>query len=280
MIPLVEDLLTEVIETRLKWLKTNVDIVDRIFSQASVTSRNRLKEYLANNNIRVLRGFPIDRAQLPAYVIMLGGENEINQTIGNYLGEDEETFDVVQTVETQRILKHDGMYVVKTDNRPLFSINSIEYDGITYDVEFEILDEQRGIVMLDFPVDLAHENTVNIDYVYKESGTEVYGTYYQSQYRVETWTNNGDLTVQLYHLLKWIMLSSREEMAYKGLVVQNLGGLDFEPAPEYFPEFVFRRALTFQCTTENSYEAEFKYINSIDVNGTLVEGEYTTEEGD
>lgn len=280
MIPLVEDILTEVIETRLKWLKTNVDIVDRIFSQMSVTSRNRLKEYLGKNNIKVMRGYPIDRTQLPAFVIMLGGESEMSQTLGGYLGENDETFDIQNQVETQRILNHDGMYVVKTSKRPLFCVNSITYDGITYDVEYEILDEQRGIVMLDFPVDLVQESSVTIDYVYKESGTETYGTYYQSQYRVESWTNNGDLTVTLYHLLKWIFLSSRDEMVEKGLIVQSLGGTDFEPAPEYFPEFVYRRALTFECTVENSYDVEFKYINSIDVNGKLVEGEYRLGEGD
>ncbi|MNW28252.1 hypothetical protein D3C74_50740 [compost metagenome] len=277
MIPLTEDLLTEVVEKRLKWLNSNVDIVDSIFSSAAVTTRERLKEYLKKNGVRVMRGFPVDRTSLPSYVIMLGGEQEVTQVLGGYLGEDDETYEIAQAVETQRILRHDGMSVVKIDNKPLFTVNSITYDGIDYDVEFEVLDYTRGLVMLDFPVDLVHSNTVEINYVYKESGVESYGTYYNAQYRIETWTENGDLTVILYQLLKWILLSERDYLASNGLAIQNMGGLDFEPAPEYFPAFVYRRALTFDCTLENSYDAKFKFINQINVHGEFVD---SVEEGE
>ncbi len=275
MIPLIEDLLTETIENRLKWLKSNVDIVDRIFSQASVTSRNRLKTYLGKNGINVMRGFPIDRTTMPAYVIMLGGETEMGQSLGGYLGDDDEGYELMQTTENQRIINHDGVFAVRVDHKPIFSVNSITYNGVYYDFEWDVIDENKGLIALDFPVDLTESDTVTIDYVYKEKGLESYGTFYNSQYRIETWTTNGDLTVLLYHLLKWIMLSSRDYLGEQGLVVQNLGGLDFEPAPEYMPEFVFRRALTFECTTENSYDAEFSYIQDIEIKGVIADGEET-----
>lgn len=265
MITLVEDVLTEVIETRLKWLKSNVDIVDRIFRGASVTNRNRLKEYLKGDTIKVMRGFPVDRTYLPSYVILLGAEREATPVLGSYLGDDEGTFDLGEANEVLRVQRHDGMNAVKVSHKPIFQINSVTYQGEVYDLECEILDEKRGLVLLDFPVNLEVEDTVEINYVFKDSGTEEYGTYYNSQYRVETWTENGDLTVILYHLLTWIFLCEREKLAEAGLVAQNLGGMDFEPAPEYFPAFVYRRAFTFECTLEKSYEVDYKFISEIDV---------------
>jgi len=75
---------------------------------------------------------------------------------------------------------------------------------------------------------------------------------YSSSYRAEVWSDNGDLTVELYHLLKWALLAGRNELIRQGLFNQKLGGTDFEPAPEYFPIFVYRRALTFWCQSIES----------------------------
>jgi hypothetical protein len=64
---------------------------------------------------------------------------------------------------------------------------------------------------------------------------------------LEVWAKNADLTVELYHLVKWALLSGRDELVNDGLFRQKLSGSDFQPAPNYFPEFVYRRALTFWC---------------------------------
>lgn len=270
MIPIVEDLLSNVIEERLKWLRNNTDIVDRIFSNATVTARSRLKEYLKNSNgIKVLRGFPMDRTQLPSYVIMLGAERETQQHIGDYIGDDEFFSLESITGEVQPIIQRGEIYAVKTKNAPLYEVESIEYDGMIYEYEFDFIDPDKGVLMLMFPVDTETSGEVKVNYTYKRQGAEEYGSYFHTQYRVETWTNNGDLTVILYHLLKWIMLSSRDKFHEEGLNIQTIGGLDFEPAPEYFPEFVYRRALTFECVVENSYQKEYDFIKDIDVSGEI-----------
>lgn len=271
MIPIVEDLLSNIVEEKLKWLRTNPDIVDRIFRNASVTSRSRLKEYIKTNGIKVMRGFPIDRTHLPSYVIMLGVERETQQSLGNYIGDDD-LFSLKEVQgEVQTIKKHKHFFVVKTENAPLYEVESIEYNGVVYESKFEFWDDAKGILLLTFPVDLEKAGEVKINYTYKDEGAEEYGSFFHTEYRIETWTNNGDLTVILYHLLKWIMLSSRDKLHKEGLEIQNLGGLDFEPAPEYFPDFVYRRALTFECVVENTYQKEYGFIKDIDINGEMVE---------
>lgn len=90
------------------------------------------------------------------------------------------------------------------------------------------------------------------DLIIGEDGAEEYviTTLFQPTYRLEVWTDNGDLTTQLYTVLKWIMLASRNYLSEVGLIGQRLGGTDFEPAPEYFPTFVYRRALLLDCQVD------------------------------
>lgn len=261
---LVEDLITEIIESRLKFLKDNVDIVDRIFQTSSISLRNKLKSYLKSNQIKVVRGFPRDQSMLPGYVILLGAEREEQQSIGDFLDEDVDIFEVEEETEDLPIKSHGGFFVVQTEKKPINEITSIYYNGMTHFDGFEVLDEQRGIVSLHFPIDLDISNTVEIIYSRKTTGTENYGTLFMSQYRVETWSENGDLTVLLYHLLKWMFILDRGKLAEKGLVKQSYGGLDFEASPDYFPTFVYRRAMTMDVSYEYVIPVEFEgYISEI-----------------
>jgi len=271
MIPIVETILTEVIESRLKVLKTKADIVDRIFSDSSLTLRNRLKTYLTDGSLRVIRGYPNERATMPCYAIMLGGESETEKSIGSYIG-DEDSYDVETQTVTITAKKVSGVVVLEVPRKPIEFISSITSAVDGSSVDFEVLDAKRGLI--GFPeyesVDAGEE--FELTYSHPEAqGQEFYGSIFSTQYRIETWTTNGDLTVMLYHLLKWIMLSSRDLLEEKGIQLQSLGGLDFEPAPEYMPELVYRRALTFDSKITNSYEKEFYFIQDIILDGELSE---------
>lgn len=265
MIPMVEDIIYDAIDERLKFLKSNVDILDSIFSSASVTTRNKLKEYISNNSIKVMRGYPITQAQLPAYCIMLGGEQEQVAGLDNYLGESD---DVVTASFTETVPIDNKTGKFQTLHKPLVSITSFTYEGLTYTGDYAgIVDPLKGIVQLTGS-DLK-DPTIQVTYVYKSLGYSMYGTMYHSQFRVESWTGNGDLTVILYYLLKWMFLTKRQYFSSQNLFIQNLGGLDFEPLPEYFPDFVFRRALTFECTTDASFDVEFTYVENTTNNGSV-----------
>ncbi len=267
MIPIVEMVLSEVIEAKLKVLKTNADIVDRIFSQSPVTLRNRLKTYLTSGGLSVMRGYPNDRAKMPCYAIMLGGETESEKELGSYLGE-EDSYEIENSTLTLKTVKKSGSVVLEVPRKPIEFISTVTATIDGSPVDFEVLDAKRGLI--GFPeyesIDVGEELEITYSHPVT-TGNDFYGSIFTTQYRIETWTTNGDLTVMLYHLLKWIMLISRDTLEEKGVQLQTLGGLDFEPAPEYMPELVYRRALTFESIITNSYEKEFYFIQDIILDG-------------
>ncbi|MNN29052.1 hypothetical protein D3C81_1426400 [compost metagenome] len=268
---MVEDIISESIETKLKFLRQNPDILDRIFKQSSITNRNRIKEFVANSSVKVLRGYPITQASLPCYTILLGGEQERPGGLDNYLGDQESDEDgVITDTFTETVPFNPVTANFITTHKPLVSIDSVVYEGVQYDGSFaEIQNPLQGIVGISGSGMV--ETNITVTYTYRKHGYSTYGTMYLSQYRVECWSGNADLTINLYQLLKWIFLSSRSFFSTKNLFVQSLGGLDFEPAPEYFPEFVFRRALTFDCMTDATYEVEYDYIEGFVSGGGIAE---------
>ncbi|MBR2492428.1 MAG: hypothetical protein IKB64_03025 [Paludibacteraceae bacterium] len=87
-----------------------------------------------------------------------------------------------------------------------------------------------------------------------------------SMYRIECWSDNGDLTSYMYTILKYCLLSSRVKMLKDGFKLPKLTGTDLEPVPDYIPVFVYRRALMISFRFENLF---------FDDDGTMIgEGEY------
>lgn len=78
-------------------------------------------------------------------------------------------------------------------------------------------------------------------------------TYMNSNYRIECWSDNGDLTSYMYVILKWCLWTSRQEMLDMGWVNIRLSGTDLEPAPDYMPVFIYRRAAQMNLMYENLY---------------------------
>jgi hypothetical protein len=111
-------------------------------------------------------------------------------------------------------------------------------------------------------------DTFTVTYTYKYTAQEQMEVIYESNYRLECWANNGDLVVELYHIIKWALLSGRGDLIEgTDLFNQRLSGADFEPTPNFFPEFVYRRALSFWCQfVVSTPEEEVQYISSVETN--------------
>lgn len=265
MIALVENVLSDVIQSKLKAIKSDPSVIDRIFKNTSVSMKTKLKEYIGNGKIAVIRGFPSDRAKIPCYTILLGGEQEQQKNLGSYIGESDELYNIENISEAQPIFLNGERVFVRTSKKAIADVDFITFKG--EEIPFTVLNHGTGLVELGSSLNKG--DMVSIDYSYNKAGSSSYGSIFSTQYRIETWTNNGDLTVMLYHLLKWILLTSRDLFEQDGFQLQTLGGMDFEPAPEYFPEFVYRRALTFECLTEYSYEVDYSFIESIQLKGEI-----------
>lgn len=112
------------------------------------------------------------------------------------------------------------------------------------------------------------------------------GTYMNVNFRIECWSDNGDLTAYMYSILKWAMWSSRMDMIKMGWVNPRLSGTDLEPVPDYFPIFVYRRALSINALVENLYyenladlENAYKVLEHPEQHTVTPEGDITDEEG-
>ena len=270
MIPIVEDYLSDLIQSKFSYLKSNPSILPKVLG-TSPDRINRLVKYLGATPINVVKGYPRTPAQLPCICIMLSSEEEAQEGLGNY-GEDEDSDIQEYSEELIVSTRRDGILVppyVKTLSAPLASISQVIHNGYSIhleDYEYSISNPDLGIV--EFTGDVEDGDSLTVTYTYRASSTELTQVLYDANYRLECWALNGDLTVELYHLLKWALLSGRDHLGKdKDLFQQRLGGADFEPATSYFPEFVYRRALTFWCQfTASSPEDTYEYITGIETN--------------
>lgn len=254
-----EEILTSTIKQKLQELKNDLAQVDRIFAGTSEAVRDELKNYLARNAIQVTKGFPMDSSLFPAYVILLGSEREEPEGLGNFIGEDDDYIEVTTYTETVTIEALGALTGFKLTHRPIQEITQIIYDGQERTEDGFIIDGRLGTV--SFGTEDMIGNTATVTYQASSVGMELFGTMMVSQYRIETWTTNGDLTILLYHLLKWILLSSRDDLENAGLKRQSIGGTDIELVPMPYPEPVYRRALTLEVSTDFFWEKKHGYIS-------------------
>ena len=81
-------------------------------------------------------------------------------------------------------------------------------------------------------------------------------SFMNATYRIECWSDNGDLTAYMYAILKWCLWSSRKEMLQLGWNNIKLEGTDLEPVPDYMPIFIYRRACQLILTYDNLYHED------------------------
>lgn len=262
MIPIVEDLLKQTIDEQLKLIRETPDIIDRMFNFMSQDNKNRFKRYLQDTDIKTVIGFPREPAQLPCYCIILGQEVEEMAGLGETLGGDlfeESVNSGVFLCEVNTCLKEK---YVKLPVVPLKDVHYVSYGG-NY-VDHAIKDYSLGIIEIleDFIED---GDMLEVDADYYELYSDTFGTMFNINYRLECWTDNGDLTSYMYHLLKYILLSSRTHLLKNGLNKPVLVGGDLEPVPEYFPMFVYRRTLNLSALVDNTFDNTQEIIQDIKV---------------
>ena len=281
MIEISEKVLQSAIRAGLEMVREDEQLFDRVFSRLNVTEATRLKRYIAGNKVNVTIGYPVNRSKLPCYAIMLGGENESE----NYLGEFSDELDNAEAtgmgLDTDEIVVEEVVRVEKYGEFFKFNTSKRNVEAVTYAVDIhgnpvdldglEILDSEKGEVMV-CDQSLTHRQKITISYVYRSTAYTSFGSMFNKSYRIEVWATNGDLVVHLYHLLKWLMLFSRKAFYQAGWNEVKLGGADFEPVPEGDNEITYRRAMSVEFLVEETYELDYKYIQDIIVKFNKEEG--------
>jgi hypothetical protein len=73
---------------------------------------------------------------------------------------------------------------------------------------------------------------------------------FDNMHTVEVWSGNPEETIILFNYLKWLFLANRDYLETTwNYFEQKIGGQDLMLNPEWFPEFVYVRALSFSCKT-------------------------------
>lgn len=289
MIPVVEDYLSELLENKLDYLKKNPDQYANILGSSELRIK-RLAEFLDKNQIKVIKGYPREPAQLPCVCILLSSEEENQETLGNmdeYVQDRgvRSTKNFVENVPHELKVTADGRLYAELESQA-DSVVSVSYkDGSGNLIklpegEFFISEKYPYQVQVCTKEPLGVYDTVYLTYYYKGVEDVIYTRYlFEANYRIESWANNGDLVVDMYHLVKWALLSGRDYLSKSKLLFQQrVTGADFQPAPNFFPEFVYRRALSFWCqfsamAIDSTNLEGAKYIDKIVVTQHLYDKE-------
>jgi hypothetical protein len=278
VIPVVEDYLSELLTKKIQFIRENPNELDTILG-ISETKLNSLKEFFQGRTLNVRLGFPRTPVELPCVAITLSSEDEMQEGLGDYsddyiIGQSNNVTEVVKAVDTRGGLVQ-APYITLTgvpvDN--VVSMVNLTTGVPIEDTEYEIINQALGLVQINSGL-VEHEDDIQVIYTVLETMKEQMEVLYESTYRLEVWAKNADLTVALYHIVKWALLSGRDELVNDGLFRQKLSGSDFQPAPNYFPEFVYRRALSFWCQFSASTPtdtSELHFITSIEARQNLYE---------
>lgn len=274
MIPVIEDYLTELISRKLKQLRENPNLIAKIL-RVNEGRTTRLQTYLGtpDNKISVVKGYPRPDAQIPCYAVLLAEEEETQDGLGDY--DDLGDYSVGDATEEVTVMEgRSGPPQVQLGRFPLEFVVSVQNNStgvwLTPE-EYDVIDADRGILGF-FTANVEVGDSLTVKYNYRETASEGMITLFNATFRVEAWSANADLTGEMYHLLKWCLLSGRNElMNDKLLIRQKMSGGDLNPAPDYMPTFVYRRGQNFWCQYESSIVSEdVKYITDVDSHMTVV----------
>ena len=69
-------------------------------------------------------------------------------------------------------------------------------------------------------------------------------------YRFSVWSELPQLTLSIFYILHYILINTKGLLVSVGIRESIMGGGDLEPAPQYFPTFVYLRVLTLTALAE------------------------------
>lgn len=78
----IEEILHDLLDDKIKEIKSNPSILDQIFNGKPVDQLNKIKQWITGTNIKTVYHFPRDAVELPCYAIILDSSNESDQIIG------------------------------------------------------------------------------------------------------------------------------------------------------------------------------------------------------
>jgi len=274
LIPMPEYLIKKTIEEGLSGIKEQPVLLDKMFRYLPADVVVKIKKFICSKPIPVLISFPREPAQMPCYCIVLGQETETGAGLGSDVYEGFDDRDIITESMTCKVLydfESDAQYVsLSGAHEPMTAISAV-WDSSGDDVSYTWDKAKKRLIIHD---DVLADDDLAVQYTTYFQGEGSIGTMFNVSYRIECWSDNGDLTAYLYHIAKYIMLANREAYEEEGLVKSTIAGAEFEPVPDYFPQFAYRRGLIWSALTDNTIESDFDILQNIHVKSRIFrEGE-------
>jgi len=274
VIPVIDDYLSDLIESKFKYLRKNPSHIEDIIT-LSPNKMKSLQAYISRQEVEVIKGFPIKPNQLPCIAILLGNENEEQGGLGDY-SEDEDA-DIRTHTETLTVIESVGgklaVPYVQLEYKPVVAIQQVFSQAVGQvlpEGHYYIDNERQSLVgFLSGLVEAGDE--VAVTYSYRHVSEVSLDTMFEHNFRIEVWSNNADIVSQLYALTKWAVLSGRDDLVTQcGLYRQRLSGADLQPDTNLSPEFAYRRGLNFWCQADSSVPIqEIGYVSDVVINETI-----------
>lgn len=243
MIHLIEDEISRILHAGISRYAGDDKLVARVLN-LEPSRATRLANVLKTNPPNIRRGYPRQPTEIPCICIMLAGEEESQSGLGDH--NDEPPTGIQEDAVISVPLKfEDSIPTLTIPQIPLVSVSKItNIETGTEITDFRVSDYARGKIQI-FNIDgLWEGKELSVEFSHMNTIATSIESKYELNYRVELWTNNGDFTVELYHMTKAMLLQGRRHLIDCGLVKQKLSGTDFQPAPSFFPEFVYRRGVS------------------------------------
>lgn len=145
------------------------------------------------------------------------------------------------------------------------------WEKITINIKAVPKNQRRAINYMSFKV--LSDSVFTDVYIANLKGELALGeildeAFFDNTYRVECWSNNANMTMDMYYILLWNFLKYRGylETTWGQLEVKYEGG-DLMPQPEWYPEFVYIRALVFHSKTIETAprEEDLESLEDVDV---------------
>lgn len=271
MIHITEDLLYEIIQREIIFLKNNPSELINNFYIGSKSNTEKLSKYLTNkdNQLYLEHNYPRDPARVPTISIILGNENSSPEGLGSLLLDEtvQEYIDIEE--ELSPIYNIDNSLILQTTHYPISDV--AVSNGNTIITDFDTSKYNSGKISSSY-IKFKEGNTYKVKYKYLKEERSNTGMQYDVQYRIEIYSQNADLTTLLYSLVKYILLKNIVTLEDVGYRLINISGTDFEPMPDYFPGiFLFRRTVIFTAKIVDSIQSSDQIIRAINANIKLYE---------
>ena len=291
------DLIVEsIIRDGLERVKADNTLLDDVFEDLTAAYADRkygsaeidkIKTLINEKNIAVVHSFHEGAAKSPCYSIQLGmdGENKQEARLGDLDEELQEQ--IVDPVKLDALKRVDNLIptaydpltgkvsVPDTADMSMVRKMFIYEDGAG--TEFEVLSgisntpgNKFFFIAKDASPDIVNEGFIRTFLDFTQ--IEIRGVTHDVKIMLGVHTKEALLTKYLYTLLKYFILSRKDDIIKRGFFLASLSGSDFTRDLVYEGDMVFNRFLTVSGKVEDMWRSDdVELIDSVVINATAVD---------